>query len=234
MMASRTSGTQRGQSESVILGKPSCGAERSRLFRIFPGAHFGLGSSPSGSRVLTAWNARQAQSAIRDAADEPCQFPSKLFRPSFRKNWSVYIQILPSLACSPPRRRAGTQKCPDPSGASIQSDISYCVPRIQAPSRFLESFEPSRLVLRYNLKGSKSSKVLKRGAFRLLLVCPIAHEFMSQRTKSPSARNSSQAQYFTARSGFSTDASSEYFEDQDGFGKHQPHHRAVFPVLQYS
>jgi len=34
--------------------------------------------------------------------------------------------------------------------------------------------------LRNNLKGSKISKVLKRGAFRLLLVCPIVHEFISQ------------------------------------------------------
>jgi hypothetical protein len=62
----------------------------------------------------------------------------------------------------------------------IHSDISYCASRMEAPSRFLEPFEPSRLVLRNNLKGAKSSKALKRGAFWLLLVSPIAHEFMSQ------------------------------------------------------
>jgi hypothetical protein len=34
----------------------------------------------------------------------------------------------------------------------------------------LEPFEPFRLVLENNLKGSKISKVLKRGAFSLLLL----------------------------------------------------------------
>src|SRR6266851_5570529 len=60
--AVRTSLTQRGQSESVSLGKPSGGAERSYDFKSGPGAHFGRTASPSGRRLLTDWKAFQATS----------------------------------------------------------------------------------------------------------------------------------------------------------------------------
>src|SRR6266852_7074899 len=69
--AVRTSLTHRGQSESVSLGKPSGGAERSYDFSSGPGAHFGRMASPSGRRLLTDWKAFQATSDSVETIFDP-------------------------------------------------------------------------------------------------------------------------------------------------------------------
>src|SRR6185369_333523 len=52
--ASRTSFTQRGQSESVVRGQPSCGAVRSFFRKSGAGAHLGC-RRPPGKRSLYFW-----------------------------------------------------------------------------------------------------------------------------------------------------------------------------------
>jgi hypothetical protein len=63
---------------------------------------------------------------------------------------------------------------------NIQGDTGYCASGMQYPLRFLESFEPLRLISRDNLKGSKSSKVLKRAVRWPLAVFPNAERLKSQ------------------------------------------------------
>src|SRR5215471_16130524 len=69
--AFRTSVTQRGQSESVSLGKPSGGAVRSYDLSNGPGAQLGRMASPSGSSLFTDWNAFQATSDRVETIFEP-------------------------------------------------------------------------------------------------------------------------------------------------------------------
>ena len=63
----RTSFTQRGQSESVSRGQPSCGNVRSRRFSSGAGAHAGFGEGRS-KRSLNRWTSGHAARAARAAS----------------------------------------------------------------------------------------------------------------------------------------------------------------------